>query len=236
MSSRREGVTRMKKPVDRRPVTKGVLSRSLKILFRAYPVLMTVVVVCLVFGAVTAAVPSVFLQKVLAIIETYFRSGNWSGAWAEIRPLVLTLAGLYGLSLLAITVQMQLMAYITQGFLDKLRRRMFDGMQNLPIRYFDTHKHGDIMSHYTNDIDALRELISQSLPALFTSIIILTAVLGIMLWYSLWMTLVLLVGVVFMVLVSKKAGGGSARYFVRQQAAVGRMEGYVQEKLVSRKI
>jgi len=217
-------------------MTKGVLSRSLKILFRAYPVLMTVVVVCLVFSAVTAAIPSIFLQKVLAIIENYFRSGNWQEAWAEIRPLVLKLAGLYGLSLLAITVQMQLMAYITQGFLDKLRRRMFDGMQNLPVRYFDTHKHGDIMSHYTNDIDALRELISQSLPALLNSVIILLAVLGVMLWYSVWMTLIVLFGVVFMVLVSKKVGGGSARYFVRQQAAVGRMEGYVQEMITGQKV
>ena len=226
----------MKKPADRRPATKGVLSRSLKILFRAYPVLMTVVVVCLVFSAVTAAIPSIFLQKVLAIIEVYFRSGNWSGAWEEIRPLVLTLAGLYGLSLTAIAVQMQLMAYITQGFLDKLRRRMFDGMQNLPVRYFDTHKHGDIMSHYTNDIDALRELISQSLPALLNSVIILVAVLGVMLWYSLWMTLIVLFGVVFMVIVSKRVGGGSARYFVRQQAAVGRMEGYVQEMITGQKV
>ena len=227
----------MKKPADARPkMTRGVLTRSLKILFGAYPVLMTVVVICLVFSAVTAAVPSIFLQKVLAVIEVYFRSGNWEGAWAEIRPLVLTLAGLYTLSLTAIAVQMQLMAYITQGFLDKLRRRMFDGMQNLPVRYFDTHKHGDIMSHYTNDIDALRELISQSLPALLNSVIILLAVLGVMLWYSVWMTLIVLFGVVFMVIVSKKVGGGSARYFVRQQAAVGRMEGYVQEMITGQKV
>ena len=86
------------------------------------------------------------------------------------------------------------MAYITQGFLCKLRRSMFDGMQDLPIKYFDTHKHGDIMSYYTNDIDTLRQLVSQALPSLISSGAIVVCVLGIMLWYSVWMTLLVLCG------------------------------------------
>ena len=113
---------------------------------------------------------------------------------------------------------------------------MFDGMQNLPIRYFDTHKHGDIMSFYTNDIDAVRQLISEALPALLNSAIIVLAVLAIMIYYSLWMTLVVLLGVVAMLFVSKKIGGGSARYFVRQQEAVARTEGYVQEMMNGQKV
>ena len=113
---------------------------------------------------------------------------------------------------------------------------MFDGMQNLPIQYFDTHKHGDIMSHFTNDIDTLRQLVSQSLPSLLQSSIIVVTVLSIMLYYSLWMTLVVLCGVVLMFAVSGKIGGGSAKYFVRQQKAVGNMEGFVQEMMNGQKV
>jgi ATP-binding cassette subfamily B protein len=128
------------------------------------------------------------------------------------------------------------MAYITQGFLNKLRRQMFDGMQNLPIKYFDTNKHGDIMSHYTNDIDTLRQLVSQSLPSLLQSTVIVITVLCIMVYNSIWMTLVVLAGVVLMFAVSGKIGGGSAKYFIRQQQAVGKMEGFVQEMMNGQKV
>ena len=113
---------------------------------------------------------------------------------------------------------------------------MFDGMQNLPVGYFDTEKHGDIMSHYTNDIDTLRQLVSQSLPQLLTSSIIVVTVLSIMLWYSVWMFLVVLVGVTAMLLVTKKIGGGSAKYFVRQQQSVAKTEGFVQEMMNGQKV
>ena len=128
------------------------------------------------------------------------------------------------------------MAYITQGFLSKMRCKMFDGMQNLPIKYFDTHKHGDIMSHYTNDIDTLRQLISQSIPSLMQAGIVVVTVLFIMLYYSALMTLVVLLGVVAMFFVSKTIGGGSAKYFVRQQQAVGRTEGFIQEMMNGQRV
>ena len=113
---------------------------------------------------------------------------------------------------------------------------MFDGMQNLPIGYFDTHKHGDIMSYYTNDIDTLRQLVSQSLPQLLQSIVIVASVLGIMLWYSIWMTLVVAVGVAAMIFVSGKIGGSSAKYFIRQQRSIGSAEGYIQEMMNGQKV
>ena len=146
------------------------------------------------------------------------------------------LIGLYVLSIAFITVQSQLMAKITQGFLDKMRCKMFDGMQNLPIKYFDTHKHGDIMSYYTNDIDTLRQLVSQSLPSLIQSSIIVLTVFGIMLWYSVPMTLVVLLGIGLMIIVSKKIGGGSAKYFIRQQRSVANFEGYIQETMNGQKV
>ncbi len=206
-------------------------------LFRFYPVLVPIVIVCILVSAVTAALPAVFMQQVIAEIEAAQASGiTWQSAAEGIVPKVLLLGVFYVISLSAIILQTQLMAVITQGFLCKLRRTLFDKMQNLPIRYFDTNKHGDIMSRYTNDIDALRELVSQAMPSLLNSVVILLSVFFVMLYYSIPMTLVLLVGVFAMVFVSKKIGGGSAKYFVRQQQAMGRAEGYVQEMMSGQKV
>ena len=216
---------------------KGTLLRVVKLLFKSYPVLVPIALFFYIFSALTATMPAIFNQKIIAAIDLAVKNGtSWDIAKGEIIKYVLTLAGLYCVSIIFITVNAQLMAYITQGFLNKLRRKMFDGMQNLPIKYFDTHKHGDIMSYYTNDIDTLRQLISQSLPSLLQSSIIVVAVLSIMLSYSLWMTLVVLCGVSVMVLVSKKIGGGSAKYFVRQQKAIAKTEGFVQEMMNGQKV
>ncbi len=214
----------------------GALGRVVKLLFSYYPVLLPITIVCILFAAVVASIPALFIQRILASIEVWYVTRDWAGASTEIVPLIITLAGIYVVSFTAIAVHTQLMAYITQGFLSKMRVRMFEGMQNLPIRYFDTNKHGDIMSHYTNDIDTLRQLVSQSLPAIVQSTVIVLVVFGIMLWYSIPMTLVLIVGVVAMMLVSKKIGGGSAKYFIRQQQAVGKTEGFVQEMMNGQKV
>ena len=190
---------------------KNPIARTLKMLVKFYPALFPISVICIVFSAATSAIPAIFQQKVLASIGEWYQSGNWDAAKEEIIPLIILLAGLYIASIICITTQTQLMAYMTQGFLDKMRRKMFEGMQNLPIKYFDTHKHGDIMSHYTHDIDTLRQLVSQSIPALIQSGIIVMVVFFIMLYFSVWMTLLLLVGVFAMMFVSKKIGGGSAK-------------------------
>ena len=222
----------------RPPVKRNVLGRVVRMLFRSYPVLIPLTAFCILFSAGVSAVPAVFQQKVFAVIENALATDtlDWAVVRGEILPLVSILIVLYVLSIAFITLYTQLMAYITQGFLDKMRCQMFDGMQNLPIRYFDTNKHGDIMSYYTNDIDALRQLVSQSLPQLLQSGIIVLTVLGIMLWYSVWITLVVLLGVVAMVFVSKKIGGGSAKYFIRQQKTIGRTEGFVQEMMNGQKV
>ncbi|MBE6586006.1 MAG: ABC transporter ATP-binding protein [Ruminococcaceae bacterium] len=222
----------------KRKIDFKVLGRVVKLLFQSYPRLVPITMVCIAFSAAVAAVPAIFIQKVLEVVTKYMDGGitDWGAASREILPMVITLAGLYLLSITLTTIQTQLMAYITQGFLCKLRRKMFDGMQNLPIRYFDTNKHGDIMSYYTNDIDTLRQLVSQSLPTLLQSSIIVITVLGIMLWYSVWMTLVVLLGVSLMVFVSGKIGGGSAKYFVRLQSHIGKIEGYMQEMMSGQKV
>ncbi len=216
----------------------GMLMRVVRLLFHAYPVMVPVTCFFIVCEAIVATIPALFTREVLEIITTYVDEKNtdWASARAEILPLIFILVSMYVMSMIFITLHTQFMARITQGFLCKMRRKMFDGMQNLPIRYFDTHKHGDIMSYYTNDIDTLRQLISQSLPNLLKSGIIVVSVVFIMLWISIWMTLVILVGVIFMVLVSGKIAGGSAKYFMRQQKAIARTEGYVQEMMNGQKV
>ena len=224
--------------MKRKKLNRGTLGRLFRFLLRAYPALMPLTALCIVFSAVVSSIPALFQQRVLAVVREFFESGNtdWSAAAVRIVPLVTALAGLYVASILLITLYTQLMAVITQGFLNKLRRRMFDGMQDLPIRYFDTHKHGDIMSHYTNDIDTLRQLVSQSIPNLLQSTVIVVTLLTIMLWYSVWMTLVVLAGIAVMVLVSRRIAGGSAKYFVRQQKSLGRAEGFIQEMMSGQKV
>ena len=218
------------------PGKQHTILRLIRTLFSFYPVMMPVVIICILFSAVVSSIPSIFMQNVIAAVEKSWQSGDWASVSGEILGLVGLLVIFYVLSLLAATAYTQMMAFITQGSLAKLREKMFNGMQNLPIKYFDTHNHGDIMSYYTNDIDTLRQMVSQSFPQLLISGVTVLTVFGIMVYYSLWMTLVVLAGVVCMFLVTKKVGGGSARYFIRQQQALGKTEGYVEEMMNGQKV
>ena len=215
-----------------------VLGRTIKMLWQCYPVLLPLTCVCIVCSAIVSAIPSIFTKNVLDVITEFLDAGStdYAAASEKILPMILFLIALYVTALILIATYQQLMAYMTQGFLSKMRCKMFDGMQNLPIRYFDTHKHGDIMSHYTNDIDTLRQLVSQSLPSLLNASIIVLTVLSIMLYYSILMTAIVLAGVCLMILVSKKAGGGSAKYFIRQQMSMGKAEGFIQEMMNGQKV
>ena len=224
----------MNKP--NKKVNPHTFKRIMKTLIGYYPVLVPVTVFCILFPAIAAAIPDIFIQKIIAIIEVWQPDKNWTAAVKEITPLMVILISMYVISIIAVTVYSELMAFITQGFLSKLRISMFGGMQNLPIKYFDTNKHGDIMSYYTNDIDTLRQLISQSMPALIRSIAIVIGVFFIMLYYSVWMTLLLLVGVAAMMIISKKVGGGSAKYFIKQQQSIGKAEGFIQEMMNGQKV
>ncbi len=214
----------------------NVFKRVMKMLFESYPVLFPLTLVCIIFSAIVNTMPAIFNQQIIALIEEWYISQDWASAKLEIIPKIITLAVLYLLSLISFFAHTQLMAYITQGFLSKVRKRMFSSMQNLPISYFDTKKHGDIMSHYTNDIDTLRQLVSQAVPSVLQAGLIVITVFFIMLWYSFWMTLIVIGGVILLSQVTKIVGGGSAKYFIRQQKAVGKTEGFVQEIMSGQKV
>ena len=215
---------------------KKTIGRLLKTMRKFYPVMLPVVVICIIFSAVVSSIPAVFMQNIIAIVEQSWQTGDWNAVASKILSLVALLVIFYVLSLLAGFAFNQLMAIITQGTLKKLREQMFNGMQRLPVKYFDTNNHGDIMSHYTNDIDTLRQMISQSFPQLLISAITVLTIFFIMIYYCIWLTLVVLIGVVIMILITKKIGGGSARYFFRQQTALGKVEGFIEEAMNGQKV
>lgn len=219
-----------------RVIKKGTTMRVIKTLLEFYPVMVPLTIFCILFSAVVGAIPAIFMQKVIALVELSWKSGDWGAVKGEIFSYVSILAVLYVLSLLSGLAYNQMMALITQGSLKKFRVKMFSGMQNLPVKYFDTHNHGDIMSHYTNDIDTLRQMISQSFPQLMISAVTVISVFIIMIYFSLWLAIVILAGVVVMLLVTRKVGGGSAKYFFRQQNQLGKEEGYVEEIMNGQKV
>ena len=214
----------------------GSLKRVVKLYLKQFPVLTWVVAICIIYNSVAAALPSVFLQKVIDIINRTYQSGNWDGARIEIVSLLIPLILIYSLAAIFSILQSQLLAYMTQKFLDKLRTDLFNKMQTLPLSYFDTHKHGDIMSHYTNDIDTLRQLVSMALPTILRAGVVIIAVFFIMLYYSVWLTLVMVLGIIAMMFTTGKVGAGSAKYFIRQQKAVAATEGYIQEIMNGQKV
>ncbi len=214
---------------------KGTIGRLLKMLFQFYPVALPLVLLCIVFTAAVSAIPSVFMQNIIAVLEQN-QGADWAYVGPQILRLIMILVGLYAVSLTSSIAYNQAMAVITQGSLKKMREWLFYKMEDLPIRFFDTHSHGDIMSHYTNDIDTLRQIISQSMPQLLVSGITVLTLFSIMLYYSVWMALVVLCGVSFMLVVVRKIGGNSAKYFIRQQRSLGKTEGFVQEMMNGQKV
>ena len=217
-------------------LSKGIVKRVLKDVFSFYPVLVTITLLCILFSALISSIPAIFQQKVIAVIEDSYLQGDWAGVKGEIFSLVSMLVILYVLSIAANIAFNQLGAVITQGSLKKMRGKLFDKMEQLPLKYFDRKPIGDVMSHYTNDIDALRQMISQSIPNLLTTIVVMLTVICIMLYYSVWMTLVVIVGVILMLFVTKIVGGGSAKYFFKQQEALGSVEGNIQEMMNGSKV
>ena len=220
--------------------TAGMLDtvkRLIRYMFRFYPVMLPVIIVFILANAVISSLPSIFQQNVVAVMEEAWGTGaSWETVQPAVMHFVYILAGLYAVSLILGFAYNQLMALFTQGFLDKIRRKMFEHMESLPIRYFDTHKHGDIMSHYTNDVDAMRQMISQAFPQLLISAITIVSILCIMCYYSIPMAVVILLGAAVTVTITKKIGGKSAKYFMAQQKAVARTEGVVEEMINGQKV
>ncbi len=214
---------------------KGTLKRVLGMLFARNKGYMAVVFVCLTISAITGVTSSVFLRKLLELVDQGIKS-SYSAVLSGLITLFITMGTVYLTSIVCNFIQTRTMATVTQNFLHQIRTSVFNKMQSLPIKYFDTHLTGDIMSSYTNDTDAIRQLVSQSIPSLYSSLISVSTLLVIMFTSSIWLSLVIFFGVIMMFIVTKTVGGNSAKYFVKQQISLGAEEGYVQEMIHGQKV
>lgn len=219
-----------------RPKNMGkVLGRTLGVMWKDYKWHCVAVLVCIVVTVVAQLYGTLFLQKLYdAYIVPMIQTGD-----ADFHPLLIQLIKVgvvYAIGVFTSWAYNRLMVEVSQGTMRNLRVRLFGHMQSLPIRYFDTHAHGDIMSVYTNDIDTLRQLISQSFPNLFSSLISVVSVLISMIALNVPLTLMTLVMVALMLFVTKRLAGMSGKYFVRRQKDLGAVNGYIEEMMQGQKV
>lgn len=214
---------------------KGTLKRLLKLLFSEYKWSLIIVFICIIISTAASTASSLFLNRFISKIEEGINIG-WDSAAGGILRLIGFMGLIYLAGVVANFFQARIMAVTTQGFLNSTRKKMFNCMERLPIRYFDTHPYGDVMSYYTNDIDTLRQVVSQAIPSLFMSAFTLIFLVSYMLYLSVWMTLVVFGSIILMFIAIKLVGGNSAKYFIRQQKAIGKTEGFIEEMMSGQKV
>ena len=211
------------------------LKRLLSYIMKRYKFRYMIVMVCIAISSVVQVIGTMFMKS---LIDDYIVP-MVEGKITTFMPLIealLTIGCVYLLGTLCTYAYNVIMMYISQGVLKSIRDDMFAHMETLPIKYFDTHQHGDIMSHYTNDTDTLRQMVSQSIPNLFSSGITLVSTLISMLILSVPLTLLVLIGVFVMITVSGKIGGNSAKFFMAQQQSLGKTNGYIEEMMDGQKV
>lgn len=212
------------------------IKRLIGLLFKNYKGLLFVVAVCLIISAITSSIAGVFLQNLYAQCELAIKGVPVGEVWKSIISILATMLGIYAVGWIANILMGLFGAVLTQRFLRDMRNSVFDKMQRLPIKYFDRNAHGDIMSIYTNDIDTIRQLVSQSLPQLCMTMITLVTLTMVMLYYSILLWAIVVVGVIAILFITKKIGGKSAKYFIAQQQSVGKVEGYIEEMMNGQKV
>ena len=209
--------------------------RLLKYVFTTYKLQFFIVLVAIIFSALANVLGIQFIQT---LIDNYIVPllGNENPDFSSLLQAIFSMGLIYILGVIATYVYNRLMINISQGILNKIRTEMFEHMQTLPIRYFDSRSHGEIMSTYTNDVDALRQCLSQSIPQVFSAIITMITVLISMFTTNVYLTLVVIAMVVIMTFVSRYLGGNSSRYFVQQQEDLSKVNGYIEEMMEGQKV
>lgn len=219
--------------------------RLIKSLFHYYKWELIVVMIALLFSAIGSTAGSVFIgtitdecitPAVQRIAQGMAVAESLDLMWPLLIKYLIAMVTIYAICIFASFAYTRIMAIVTQGYLKNLRGEMFSHMESLPIKYFDTHPRGDVMSYYTNDVDAIRQLLAQSIPQIITSVITLTAFIVIMLYYSIWLTLVIFVGVIAMFALTGSVSGKSAKYFVKQQKSIAKTEGIVEEMMNGQRV
>ena len=212
-----------------------VLKRLLGYVTKHYKLQLAVVLVSIVISAFVGVIGTQFIKY---LIDDFIVPllGQQNPDFGPLKNIILIMAGIYLAGIVCNYLYNRLMINISQGVLNDIRAQMFNHMQKLPIRYFDSRTHGDIMSTYTNDVDTLREMLSQSIPMVFSASVTMIAVLIAMLSTNLYLTLVVLAMVILMVLVSRYLGGNSSHFFVKQQEDIGKVNGYIEEMMEGQKV
>lgn len=220
-----------KKKVSR----KHTAGRLLGYVFKGYKLRFFVVTICILVSAIVTVVGSLFIQKLIDDFITPL-SQSPNPDFSGLLKAVGIMAVIYASGVLSTFLYNRMMVSISQGVLKDIRMEMFSKMQSLPIRYFDTHTHGDIMSHYTNDTDALRQMLSQSIPQILSASVSVIFVFFTMIFTNWALTLVVILGCVIMFTTIKFITGKSSRYFVKQQISLGDINGYIEEMIGGQKV
>ncbi|WP_404988550.1 ABC transporter ATP-binding protein [Clostridium culturomicium] len=221
-------------PHKRPKVSKSTLTRLLSYL-KNYKIQVGIVIICIIISALVGVAGSMFLQ---VLIDNYITPLllESSPVFTELLKAILMMGGIYLIGVISTFTYGRLMVTVSQGILKQIRDDMFAHMQKLPIKYFDTNTHGDIMSHYTNDTDTLRQVLAQSIPQVFSSVITIVSVFCAMVYTSIYLTVFVVIFIALMLQVAKKIGGNSAKYFIKQQKSIGSLNGYIEEMIHGQKV
>lgn len=215
---------------------KNALKRMLAYLFKSYKLPLFCVIISLIISSIAGISVSIFLRIIIDDIitpgiELGFEAVRMKFVWT-----ICIMASIYVIGIICSFLYTRIMVYVTQNYLSKLRVEIFSKMEKLPIRYFDQHAHGDIMSTYTNDVDALRQLVNQSLPQILSTMITILSCATIMLSYSFILSGIILIGVILMTFITKKIGGNSSKYFLKQQKSIAAAEGFIEEMMNGQRV
>ncbi len=212
-----------------------IIRRLMGYVIKKYGLAVAVVILCIFYTAFANVQGTLFMED---LIDDYIQPllASETPDFGNLLRAVSKVALFYGLGVTAAFIQAKIMVYVGQGTLRSIRNDLFSHMEKLPISYFDTHAHGDIMSVYTNDTDTLRQMISQSIPQLFSSVIAIISVVGSMVYLSLPLTAVTLFMVGVMLFMTKRLAGLSSRYFLAQQQDLGKVNGYIEEMMEGQKV
>ena len=209
--------------------------RLLSYVISTYKLQLVVVLVSIIISALVGVAGIEFIKYLIDDFITPLL-GSQNPDYTALFNVIMMMALVYIVGVIATYIYNRLMINISQGILNKIRKQLFNHMQKLPIRYFDSRPHGEIMSIYTNDVDTLRQMLSQSIPQVFSAIVSMITVLLSMFTTNVYLTLVVIAMVVIMIFVSKYLGGNSSRFFVKQQEDLGKLDGYIEEMMEGQKV
>lgn len=218
------------------PIKPGTMKRFVRYVMEKYKGRLILVTLCIILAAVGNSCSNIFLQQLIDKVIVPGMKSGMAPVQGQFARIIVTMGSVYLLGVAASAIYTQIMAGVTQGTLKCLRDDMFSKMESLPIRYFDTHAHGDIMSTYTNDVDTIRQMLGQVLPTVIQSVLSLTVIVIMMLRYSIWLSMVVAIAISLMMGITKKLGGESAIYMMRQQKSLAKEEGFIEEMINGQKV